>query len=123
MSASEVSGPVATTTSPGGSDSTSPTARSSPGAEASARSTPAEKRSRSTASASPAGTRARSASPRMTDPSRRSSACSSPMGVSGLSDRRLLLHTSSAGPSVRWAGLRRSGFISQSRTGMPRRAS
>jgi hypothetical protein len=45
------------------------------------------------------------------------------MGLSGLSDRKLLLQTSSAGPSIRWAGLRRWGFISHSRTGMPRRAS
>ena len=46
------------------------------------------------------------------------------MALSGLSERSELLHTSSAGPSdlVRRASAR-CGFISHSRTGMPRRAS
>ena len=124
-SAAEVSGPVATITldqSAGGAV-ISPRSIVISGCASSRAVTAAEKTSRSTASAPPAGTAAPTAASIITEPSARISQCKRPTAfVSSSSDRKEFEHTSSASPSVWWASVPRSGRISCSTTGTPRRA-
>ena len=121
--ASEVSGPEAITTSPGGMDVTSPSTMVIPGWDRMASVTAAEKPSRSTARAPPASTRVWPAQRRISEPHRRSSSFSSPAAFSSWSERRELEHTSSAKPGLWWAGVIFRGFISRRVTAMPRWAS
>ena len=82
----------------------------------------AEKPSRSTASAPPAGTWLASAARITSEPSRRISSCSRPTAlVLASSERNEFEQTSSARPSVLCAAVLRTGRISCSTTGTPRR--
>jgi len=83
----------------------------------------AANRSRSTARALPAGTEAARALAMISESKRSISRLSSPAAWSGSSLRRELLQTSSARSPVRCAGVERTGRISWSTTGVPRRAS
>src|SRR5262245_29866197 len=80
------------------------------------------KATRSTASARPAGTAHSSAASMTSEPSRRISSLSSPAAFESPAARSEFEQTSSAKSRERWAGEKRSGFISKSSTSTPRRA-
>src|SRR2546425_82088 len=121
-SASDVSGPVATT--PGDSSSvTSPRSSVIRGWPVTRSCTACANAARSTARAAPPGTRAASAAASTMLPSRRISALSRPCAFVSSTDLKELLQTSSASRSVWCAGVGRSGRISWSVTATPRSAS
>ena len=78
--------------------------------------------SRSTASAWPAGTAVSRAISISSEPARRISSFSSQGAVFSVSDFSELEHTNSAKFAVWWAGVERTGRISNSSTATPRRA-
>ena len=119
--ASEVSGPVATITIPSeGSSVTSPVTTSMFGSDLIFSVIYSENSSLSTASAPPAATEVLSAASMVTEPRRRISSLSNPAADSSRIAFSELEQTSSAKPSLFWAGVRFSGFISQSRTENPK---
>ena len=121
--ASEVRGPVATTTSPSGRSVTSPGTTVIRGWLLTRSVTSREKPWRSTARAPPAGTAVSSAQRIKRLPSCRSSSFSRPTAFSSPAARRELEQHSSAKSAVWWAGVNFSGFISRRVTEIPRWAS
>ena len=126
LSAGAVSGPVATMASPSaasGRPGISARCTRMAGASSIACCTASAKPVRSTARAWPAGTLWRSAAAITSESARRISSCRRPTALrSASSERKELEQTSSASRSLTWASVPRTGRISQSSTGTPRRA-
>ena len=122
-SVGEHKGPAAMTQGPSGISVTSSRTSSIKGSAETRSPTSLEYCPRSTASAPPAGTAASRAQESSTEPMRSSSIFSKPAALSNLVDLNEFEHTSSARPSVVWAGEVVFGRISMRRTGTPRYAS